>query len=40
MTKMPIGSPVTDYESQPRVAHHRAYGSVHGGSVQTRDQPA
>jgi hypothetical protein len=32
--------PVTDYESQPRVPHHRAYGSVHGGSARTRDEPA
>jgi len=32
--------PVTDCESQPRVPHHRAYGSVHGGSDQTRDKPA
>ena len=28
--------PVTDYESQPRVPHHPAYGSVQGGSNQTR----
>jgi len=32
--------PVTDYESQPRVPHHRTYGSVSGGSARTRDKPA
>ncbi len=32
--------PVTDSASQPRVPHHRAYGSVHGGSALTRDKPA
>lgn len=32
--------PVTDSENQPRVPHHRTYGSVHGGSAQTRDEPA
>jgi hypothetical protein len=31
--------PVTDSESQPRVPHHRAYGSVHGGSARTWDKP-
>jgi hypothetical protein len=40
MTLRPNRVPVTDSESQPRVPHHRTYGSVSGGSVQTRDKPA
>ena len=37
---VPNRVPVTDSESQPRVPHHRAYGSVHGGSARTQDEPA
>ena len=38
--RKPNRVPVTDYESQPRVPHHRTYGSVSGGSARTRDKPA